>query len=125
MKKQLLATAALVLLGAGSALADHNSMWGEGTALDPRGIHDDRIDTLASGDDFTGGQDASGPMDLTAFARGGAPDTIEAGNDIETGGMGGSGSAGGSESAGGNGGGGNGGGGNGGGGNGGGGNGGR
>lgn len=89
MKRQFFATAALVLLSAGYAMADHNSKWGEGTALDPRGIHDDRIDTLASGDEFTGGQDISGPMDLTAFARGGAPDTI----DIDTGGMGGSSSA--------------------------------
>lgn len=130
MKKQTLLASVLVLCGAGIAHADHNSKWGEGTALDPRGIHDARIDSLDAdkGTAFKGAG-LTGPMDLTtSFARQGRPDTIEvssAGRSSDTGSGGSSdhgGGNGGGGNGGGNGGGGNGGGGNGGGGNGGGGN---
>lgn len=124
MKKQMLLASVFVLGGATLALADNKSRFGEGTALDPRGIHDARATTRENaGDEPFRGAGLSGPMDLTtSFARQGPPDTIDVssisgGNGGETSGSG--------AASGGNGGGGNGGGGNGGGGNGGGGNGGR
>ncbi len=41
----------LVMLGVASvAIADHNSVWGEGWANMPNDIHNTRVDTLQSGD---------------------------------------------------------------------------
>ena len=41
----------LVTLGVSSvAVADHNSVWGEGWANMPNDIHNTRVDTLQSGD---------------------------------------------------------------------------
>ncbi|QID16429.1 hypothetical protein G3580_01570 [Nitrogeniibacter mangrovi] len=79
--KTFLATSILALSGfaASSALADHNSKWGEGTALDPIGVHDARIDTLAldDTDTFMGGRFAEhGPGLVEPAQRGGRPDTI-------------------------------------------------
>lgn len=37
---------ALSLAAAGAAQADHNSIWGEGTASMPNDIHNTRIDTM-------------------------------------------------------------------------------
>ncbi|MFZ2099396.1 MAG: hypothetical protein WAU86_02405 [Oricola sp.] len=86
MKKQLALAIALLVSGACTALADHNSKWGEGTALDPTGIHDARIDSLdTAGEEPFAAADIAGdgqPFDLLAFMRQGRPDTI----DIEQGG---------------------------------------
>jgi len=84
----ILALAALV---AAPAMADHNSKWGEGTALDPTGIHDSRIDTLAldDTDSFMGGRFVEhGPGLVEPAARGGRPDTVL----VDGGGRGGQGS---------------------------------
>lgn len=52
MKKRALLIGALLTLGTAlPALADHNSKFGEGTALDPLGIHEARFDSLSSGTD--------------------------------------------------------------------------
>lgn len=40
------ATALASLLTAATAMADHNSIWGEGTANMPNDIHNTRIDTM-------------------------------------------------------------------------------
>jgi hypothetical protein len=62
--KRILAVGALLaLLGSGSVLADHNSVWGEGWARMPNDIHNTRIDTL--GDNTT----------FRDFVRGGAGST--------------------------------------------------
>lgn len=49
-------TASVILLAAtlasGTALADHNSKWGEGWAKMPNDIHNTRIDTLGDRDSF-------------------------------------------------------------------------
>ncbi|GAB4352424.1 MAG: hypothetical protein Kow0026_09960 [Oricola sp.] len=107
MTRKLSLALAFLVAGSGIALADHNSRWGEGTALDPAGIHDARIDSLdAAGDEpFGETVDAGGgrPYDFASFMRQGRPDTI----DIDRGGSAG---ASGSGNGGGNGGGGNGGG---------------
>lgn len=117
MNKKLTLALALLVAGSGAALADHNSKWGEGTALDPTGIHDARIDSLdTAGDEpFADAMDAGDgqPVDLLAAMRQERPDTI----DIDQGGSsaadasgmrGGSADGGGSGNGGGNGGGGNG-----------------
>jgi hypothetical protein len=39
-------------LASGTALADHNSKWGEGWANMPNDIHNTRIDTLGDSDSF-------------------------------------------------------------------------
>jgi uncharacterized membrane protein YgcG len=78
MKKQVTLAFVLVAASAGFAMADHNSKWGEGTALDPLGIHDARIDGLdtASDEPFQGaGIDVT--IEETAFARQSRPDTID------------------------------------------------
>lgn len=112
MNKKLTLALALLVAGSGAALADHNSKWGEGTALDPTGIHDARIDSLdTAGDEpFASSVDAGEPVDILAAMRQERPDTIDIDQggsvDTDSSGMGG-----GSESGGGNGGGGNGGGG--------------
>ena len=41
-----------VALASGTALADHNSKWGEGWANMPNDIHNTRIDTLGDRDSF-------------------------------------------------------------------------
>jgi len=118
MKKKLTLALALFVAGSGAAFADHNSRWGEGTALDPTGIHDARIDSLDSAGDepFGSSVDAGGgkPFDLTAFMRQSRPDTIDVdqGGSVDAGssGMGGGSGNGGGGNGGGNGGGGNGGG---------------
>ncbi|MEW5790778.1 MAG: hypothetical protein ACOY4L_05670 [Pseudomonadota bacterium] len=52
MKKRAPLIDALLTLGTAlPALADRNSKFGEDTALDPRGIHDARFDSWASGID--------------------------------------------------------------------------
>lgn len=62
--KSIVAVGALLaLLGSGSLLADHNSVWGEGWARMPNDIHNTRIDTL--GDNTT----------FRDFVRGGAGST--------------------------------------------------
>lgn len=48
------AAAAVSLLIAAPAFADHNSLWGEGTAVDAQGVHSDRYETLAAGEDMSG-----------------------------------------------------------------------
>ena len=54
MKTLFVAAIALGVSGfAGAATADHNSLWGEGTALDPQGVHSDRFDTNAEDGDMS------------------------------------------------------------------------
>lgn len=54
MKTLFAAAIALGVSGfAGAAMADHNSLWGEGTALDPQGVHNDRFDTNAEDGDMS------------------------------------------------------------------------
>jgi len=79
--KSIITTSVIVLasLAAAPAMADHNSQWGEGTALDPIGVHDTRIDTLAldDTDTFMGGRFVEhGPGVVEPAQRGGRPDTI-------------------------------------------------
>lgn len=51
--KSIVAVGALLaLLGSGSLLADHNSVWGEGWARMPNDIHNTRIDTLGDNTAF-------------------------------------------------------------------------
>ena len=77
----------MVVFSANAVLADHNSHFGEGTALDPQGIHDARIDSLDEpGSEAFQPLDLTGPLDLTAFARGGRPDTVDAVVDVSAGG---------------------------------------
>jgi hypothetical protein len=98
MTRKLALALALVVAGSGVALADHNSKWGEGTALDPTGIHDARIDSLdtAGEEPFSETVDAGGGslLDLFAFMRQGRPDTIDidqgGSTDMETSDTGGS-----------------------------------
>ncbi|GAB4526125.1 MAG: hypothetical protein Tsb0019_28250 [Roseibium sp.] len=118
-------TLTTLMLG-GVALADHNSKFGEGTAYDPRGVHDARFDSLdtASEEPFRGGGLTGRLLDAIT-GRKGRPETVtasgsensggsESGSSGGGGGESGSGSSGGGNSGGGNGGGGNGGSGNGG-----------
>ena len=81
MIKKLVLAIAAGLAGTTIALADHNSLWGEGTALDPTGIHDARVDSIDSAGDEPFGysdDDAVGkPFDLLAAMRQERPDTID------------------------------------------------
>ncbi len=78
MKKQVTLAFALVAAGTGFAMADHNSKWGEGTALDPLGIHDARIDSLdTAGDEPFQGAGIDVTIEETAYARQSRPDTID------------------------------------------------
>ena len=78
MKKQVTLAFALVAAGTGFAMADHNSKWGEGTALDPLGIHDARFDSLdTAGDEPFQGADIDATIEETAYARQSRPDTID------------------------------------------------
>jgi uncharacterized membrane protein YgcG len=78
MKKQVTLAFAFVAASTGFAMADHNSKWGEGTALDPLGIHDARFDSLdtASDEPFQGA-DIDVTNEETAYARQSRPDTID------------------------------------------------
>lgn len=78
MNKRIGLALALVVLGTGAALADHNSKWGEGTALDPLGVHDARYDSLQDSTltfeptELTGASD-----DQDSYARQGRPSTVD------------------------------------------------
>jgi len=79
--KLTLKSSILVLAGlmAAPAMADHNSMWGEGTALDPMDMHSTRFDALAldDTDSFMGGRFVDhGPGLVDTSDRGGRPDTV-------------------------------------------------
>lgn len=60
------------------ALADHNSHWGEGTGLDPKGIHDARIDSRLADDltSFRGGQSIERGVRPEPVQRMERPETI-------------------------------------------------
>jgi hypothetical protein len=47
-----LGAAAALITAAGSALADHNSKWGEGWANMPNDVHNTRIDTRGDNEAF-------------------------------------------------------------------------
>jgi len=54
MKRYLFAAVAgISLTAAAPAFADHNSLFGEGTGLDPRGVQNNRYDTLADGEEMS------------------------------------------------------------------------
>ena len=78
MNKRIGLAFALVVLGTGAAMADHNSKWGEGTALDPLGMHDARYDSLADTSLTFDATSLSGPVELLEpYARQDRPDTID------------------------------------------------
>ena len=94
------ATAALLasLFASSAAMADHNSIWGEGTANMPNDIHNTRIDTMDDdGDafaDFVRNGDGADSVNrfldddsdsLVASMGGGATDTVR-GADVAMGG---------------------------------------
>ena len=80
MKTLFVAAIALGISGfAGSAMADHNSLWGEGTALDPQGVHDNRYDTNAEDGDMSQFQGATVEgSDADFEITRSRPDTIDA-----------------------------------------------
>ncbi|MBD3618776.1 MAG: hypothetical protein HUJ28_04830 [Chromatiales bacterium] len=95
-----LASAALLasLLASTAAMADHNSIWGEGTANMPNDIHNTRIDTMDDdGDTFAefvrygDGADSvnrflDDDSDSLVTAMGGSSvDTVRGGSATETG----------------------------------------
>lgn len=90
MKQTIAATlGALLAVGvASSASADHNSRWGEGTALDPFGVHSARIDSLTKGSRNSGfrGSDYVTPGSVTP--RRSPPPTISTGYARSAGGRG-------------------------------------
>ena len=79
MKTLFVAAIALGVSGfAGAAMADHNSLWGEGTALDPQGVHSDRFDTNVEDGDmssFEGETVDGGDADFEISQS--RPDTID------------------------------------------------
>ncbi|WP_417667145.1 hypothetical protein [Roseibium sp.] len=79
MKYAAILTLSTLVTG-GAALADNKSKWGEGTAYDPRGIHQARAETRddASAEPFKGGGLAGRLLDAIT-GRKSRPDTIDAG----------------------------------------------
>lgn len=82
------AVAAVSLLIAAPAFADHNSLWGEGTAVDAQGVHGDRYDTLAAGGEMSGFK--AGTVEIGTAPdiepRQSAPDTVDAADSASDGG---------------------------------------
>ena len=90
MKQTMAATVGFMLaVGvATAASADHNSLWGEGTAFDPFGVHSARIDSITKGSSNSGfrGCDYVTPGQVTP--RRSPPSTISTGYTRSAGGRG-------------------------------------